>query len=53
MTTKELLDEVLKGVLLIVGEYRGSHAELGIVRMSLFFILKADQNGSLAVRITF
>jgi hypothetical protein len=28
MTKAELLDEVLKGVLLIVGEYRGSHAEL-------------------------
>jgi hypothetical protein len=27
MTTKELLSEVLQGVLLIVGEYRGSHAE--------------------------
>jgi hypothetical protein len=27
MTPTDLLDEVLKGVLLIVGEYRGSHAE--------------------------
>jgi hypothetical protein len=28
MTENELLKEVLKGVLLIVGEYRGSHAEM-------------------------
>ncbi len=28
MSTAELLKEVLQGVLLIVGEYRGSHAEL-------------------------
>ena len=28
MTTPELMKEVLQGVLLIVGEYRGSHAEL-------------------------
>jgi hypothetical protein len=27
MTTAELLREVLQGVLLIVGDYRGSHAE--------------------------
>ena len=27
MTENELLSEVLRGVLLIVGEYRGSHAE--------------------------
>jgi len=27
MTENELLKEVLQGVLLIVGEYRGSHAE--------------------------
>ena len=27
MTAHELLKEVLEGVLLIVGEYRGSHAE--------------------------
>ncbi len=27
MTRAELLEEVLQGVLLIVGEYRGSHAE--------------------------
>jgi hypothetical protein len=27
MTRADLLDEVLQGVLLIVGEYRGSHAE--------------------------
>ncbi len=27
MTRDELLEEVLQGVLLIVGEYRGSHAE--------------------------
>ena len=28
MTTSELLEQVLQGVLLIVGEYRGSHAEM-------------------------
>ncbi len=28
MTENELLKEVLEGVLLIVGEYRGSHAEV-------------------------
>lgn len=28
MTADELLKEVMQGVLLIVGEYRGSHAEL-------------------------
>ncbi len=28
MTQKELLREVMRGVLLIVGDYRGSHAEL-------------------------
>lgn len=27
MTRAELLEEVLQGVLLIVGEYRGSHVE--------------------------
>ncbi len=33
MTTSELLKQVLEGVLLIVGEYRGSHAEeAGYVR---------------------
>ena len=29
MTKEELLADVLKGFLLIAGEYRGSHAELG------------------------
>ncbi len=28
MTSAELLNQVLQGVLLIVGEYRGSHAEM-------------------------
>lgn len=28
MTTDDLLKQVLQGVLLIVGEYRGSHAEM-------------------------
>ncbi len=28
MTASELLEQVLQGVLLIVGEYRGSHAEM-------------------------